>query len=107
MRGLILVVGSTILSATLVFPVRGQSRLFGNLRRMLPADVDRTYALVLGDVDGDGDLDALLGGDLPPANAGQSRLYLNRGSGIFTDATAQLPASVDIVEAVALGDVDG
>lgn len=38
----------------------------------------RTYAVALGDVDGDGDLDALVG------NEGADELWLNDGSGRFT-----------------------
>ena len=37
----------------------------------------------------------------------QNRLYLNNGSGVFTDATvARLPVDFDFTDAVALGDVD-
>src|SRR5262245_22076423 len=38
-----------------------------------------TTAIALEDVDGDGDRDALIG------NGGQNRLYMNDGSGVFTD----------------------
>jgi len=69
----------------------------------LPALVDSTRAVALGDVDGDGDLDAFVGN-----SGGQNRLYLNGGTGVFVDVTVtNLPALVDSTRAVALGDVDG
>jgi hypothetical protein len=68
----------------------------------LPALSDNTHAVALGDVDGDGDLDAFVG------NFGQNRLYLNGGTGVFTDVTAtNLPGLFGVTAAVALGDVDG
>ncbi len=73
---------------------------FGFTHQMLPADVDGTRAVALGDVDGDGDLDAFAG------NYGQNRLYLNGGTGVFTDVTTiNVPPGGGA--AVALGDVDG
>jgi hypothetical protein len=68
----------------------------------LPAVLDNTFAVALGDVDGDGDLDAFVG------NGGQNRLHLNSGAGTFTEATAtNLPALFTLTQGVALGDVDG
>src|SRR5262245_22042125 len=68
----------------------------------LPLDSDPTRDVARGDVDGDGDLDLVSG------NWGQSRLYLNDGSGIFTDATAgRMPIRNDRTTCVAFGDVDG
>ena len=69
----------------------------------LPSNYDMTTAIALGDVDGDGDLDALytkgLGAD--------RRLYLNDGSAVFTDASANLPAVLDSNFTCVLEDVDG
>jgi Tol biopolymer transport system component len=61
-----------------------------------------TAAVVLGDLDGDGDLDALAGGWDEPA-----KVWLNDGKGAFTDSGHDLsPANVHI-HGIALGDVDG
>ncbi len=57
------------------------------------ANASRSAGARFGDVDGDGDLDLLVaqgyaGSDMPPA-----WLLLNDGSGVFADATANLPQS--------------
>ena len=52
-------------------------------KRGLPHHGD-TRATALGDVDGDGDVDLVVGNTF----AQQDRLYLNNGAGKFTDATA-------------------
>ena len=75
----------------------------------LPSDRDVTSSVVCGDVDGDGDIDLLFGNGGGIYGAGQpNRLYLNDGTGTFTDATAgRLPPDRDRTVALALGDVDG
>jgi hypothetical protein len=73
----------------------------------LPALLGDTAALALGDVDEDGDLDALLGSSGVQNGTGvNNHLLLNDGTGIFTD-TAGLPALLEDTRAVALGDLDG
>ncbi|HMQ22486.1 MAG TPA: VCBS repeat-containing protein, partial [Planctomycetota bacterium] len=74
----------------------------------LPPDVDTTQALAYGDVDGDGDLDLVLGNGDGYGFGRQNRLYLNDGTGIFSDVTtARLPRVSDRTTALALGDLDG
>jgi large repetitive protein len=58
-------------------------------------------SLVLGDVDGDGDLDLVVGF----STLAGARVYLNDGSGSFTDSLQLLGGSTVFV--VAAGDVDG
>ena len=74
----------------------------------LPVDSDNTLAVALGDVDGDGDLDLLCGNGYSGLTASyQNRLYLNDGTGTFTDVTAtQMPLDNDVTKSAAFGDVD-
>ena len=76
-------------------------------KRGLPTDHDTSQAVALGDVDGDGDLDVVIGNSSVLFSPAQNRLYLNDGAGSYTDATAaRLPADNDDTRAVALIDVD-
>jgi len=89
-----------------LFLNRGTGEFSDGTATRLPPVLDNTSGVALGDVDGDGDLDAFVANGGSPG--GQNRLYLNSGSGVFTDATAtHLPAAVDDSSSVALGDVDG
>lgn len=76
-------------------------------KRGLPPRKDNTRATGLGDVDGDGDLDLVLGNG-SPFNPAQSRLCRNDGTGTFTDVTASsLPVGGYLTNSLGLGDVDG
>ena len=68
---------------------------------------------ILGDVDGDDDLDIFVangapGGGYAEGYSGfQNLLWENDGTGVFTDVTGQLPTLTDSSIHAAFGDVDG
>jgi len=63
---------------------------------------NNTQSVALGDLDGDGDLDALI------VNAVQDNtVWINNGNGIFTNLGEETPAPLMSSESVALGDLDG
>ena len=66
----------------------------------------QTFAVALGDVDGDGDLDAFVANAANTGNSGAANeVWLNNGRGSFTQSGQELGAGRSF--AVALGDLDG
>ncbi len=85
----------------------GKGRFKDVTASALPPLKDQTKAVLLGDVDRDGDLDLLVGNSKSNSYSGQNRLYLNDGKGVFKDVTAtHLPAASDNTLAMVLADVD-
>ena len=63
-------------------------------------------------MDGDRDQDILLSNENPfnpsPTGGGQNRLWINSGTGTFTDGTAlRLPVATNQTGAILPGDIDG
>lgn len=56
----------------------------------------RAGATRMADVDDDGDLDLFISdwGDAPPTSAGVGHLYLNEGTGYFTESAGAIPADL-------------
>jgi len=78
------------------------STFFAELHNMMPQESFDTWCVAAGDLDGDGDIDLVYGEDPHGIH-----LALNDGSGLTTDAAANLPQFDWSTRAVALGDVDG
>ncbi|HEY1009180.1 MAG TPA: VCBS repeat-containing protein [Daejeonella sp.] len=93
---------------------KGQDFLWLNNRRKpgsftdatssnLPQINDSTQDIKLADLDGDGDLDMIIGNEIPP-----NRLYVNNGKGVFTERAAQLELLVPLhTRESVLFDADG
>lgn len=63
-----------------------------------------SHSVDLADIDGDGDLDILIGNDDNLSN----RVYQNNGAGVFTDVTATaLPPNLEFTVAQVVADFDG
>lgn len=69
-------------------------RLVDESATRLPQRSDFTHNLALGDIDGDGDLDAYLANLNGGPGTGGPRFYVNDGRGFFTDANDRLPADI-------------
>jgi hypothetical protein len=76
--------------------VTAGSGRFEDSGQVLGSNINRD--IVFGDVDGDGDVDALNGGDV---------LFINDGTGVFTDSGQRLGAGTYPSSRVEFGDIDG
>jgi hypothetical protein len=99
--------GSMVSQQTLLFRNDGTGVFTDESSTAMPADNDFSEGLALADVDGDGDLDLAIAND-DFTGAIQNRLYVNDGTGVFTDETAtRLPAVADETTGIAFLDADG
>ncbi|MEM7203584.1 MAG: VCBS repeat-containing protein [Planctomycetota bacterium] len=72
----------------------------------LPFDDDGSTAVVLEDIDLDGDLDIVFGNTGSPS--AQTRVYRNEGANVFVDITTSvMPVDSDDTFGLVFGDVDG
>ncbi len=71
----------------------------------MPVDGAPTFAVELADISGNGALDIFLGRG-EQFGGTVNRLYLNDGTGHFTDASDTLPSNFDMSVDVASGDID-
>ncbi|MHC4140441.1 MAG: FG-GAP repeat domain-containing protein [Planctomycetota bacterium] len=99
--------GSALVALTL--PAAGQQFVEETAARFpSPNPTEYTNQLTIGDLDNDGDLDIIFanGGDFNEAGIPQrQRVYINDGSGTFTDETIRLNFA-GLCRGVELGDID-
>lgn len=89
-----IVVGNSGSSGQNLLWINDQSRpgyFIDYTRQGLPQVNDGTQSIKLADLDGDGDLDMVVGNEVPP-----NRLLINDGVGVFTEAADQLELLVPL-----------
>ncbi|MFQ5505344.1 MAG: FG-GAP repeat domain-containing protein [Planctomycetota bacterium] len=104
--------GASLSARTRLFANDGKGKFSETTTAALPNDDVPKSDLVLGDVDGDKDVDVLLGCSFINTLVGQSvfpnRLFLNDGKGLFRDVSStHLPTKAYNTTTLAMGDVDG
>ena len=78
----------------------GYGPLAGLTANNLAPDLNATACLITRDIDGDGDVDIIMGNDLQP-----NRLYLNNGAGVFSDG-GSISFDGNPTRALVTGDLD-
>lgn len=73
----------------------------------LPTEQDATTAIAAADLDGDGDIDAIVANEPAFSRSGRNTLLSNDGRAVFADVSSGLPGRQDRSYAVATGDLDG
>ncbi|MEZ5965473.1 MAG: VCBS repeat-containing protein [Planctomycetota bacterium] len=87
----------------------GIGRFTDVTEQRLPVGDDETNAVVAGDLDGDGDLDLVLGnGTLLPVEGARNAVWRNDGGGVFARTeSARVSADRGVTGAVVAADFDG
>jgi large repetitive protein len=86
----------------------GKGKFTDHTTRVLPKFLDTSYTVDAADVDGDGDLDLCVGNtDWLWTNGTLNTLLLNKGNGIFTNASAgRIPQVLDLTWGLIFADLD-
>ncbi len=102
-----------VLALMAAIPVEAGGPLFEDetaTRFPSPGPEEYSNQATIGDLDGDGDLDIVFangGGFASPGPDETQRVYINDGSGVFTDESAARLGFAGLARGVELGDIDG